>query len=445
MRLIGLFLIMCICCPCIVAQVVPESGTARRDNALRMPLVYCESGSFFREWAGKHPEKPGLGPFREKVTLTTGFWIGQYEVTQAEWQAVMGNRIWEIKNAKKSDRERDDVPDGSRFPASLMSWEEATEFCQRLTQTEKEAGRLPADEVYRLPTEAEWEWACRAGSSKGLYCCGDSVEELRKYAWFSPSPRGLIGQMHEVGLKLPNRWGLYDMHGNIAELCLDAFLPWSAYGTDPIYRSGSYVRDLHLHVVKGGSYHSIPVGCESSLHFDNGTGRPRGEQAWIGFRVARGLDPNGAPVAPQVQKSVRIATTEELFRQLAKAIDSEQFDSIQDLFFPDQPAVKLGLMTAAEAAEMSRLQAQSFGRLATFRKLLAEEGLLPLEKTRLSVKSKEERIVKGQRVELAALLASKANSVQVMQIIDSAIRLDGQWYIVELFDEPMIEYLKAIE
>ena len=140
------------------------------------------------------------------VTLTQPFGLGKYEVTQGQWKSVMGTEPWEGQSS---------VQIGEDNPATYVSWDDATEFCKKLTQRES------TGEEYRLPTEAEWEYACRAGTTTA-YSFGDDEKQLGEYAWFNGNALDVDEKYaHAVGLKKPNPWGLHDMHGNVAEWCSD--------------------------------------------------------------------------------------------------------------------------------------------------------------------------------------------------------------------------------
>jgi hypothetical protein len=128
--------------------------------------------------------------------------IGVYEVTQQQYAAVMGRNPSEFK--------------GANNPVELVSWDDAVAYCAKLSSLPAE---VAAGRVYRLPTGAEWEYACRAGTTTA-YSFGDDEQDLGKYAWFTANSGG---RTHAVGEKLPNGWGLYDMHGNVEEWCSDAF------------------------------------------------------------------------------------------------------------------------------------------------------------------------------------------------------------------------------
>jgi formylglycine-generating enzyme required for sulfatase activity len=152
-------------------------------------------------------EKP-----EHRVELGHGFWLGETEVTQAQWRSVMGTTPWSGKENARDDAE---------LPATYVSWGDATEFCSRLTEQERRTGRLPSEYCYRLPMEAEWEYACRAGTTTP-YSFGEA-SRLNQYAWsFDPGISDVAGTSpHRVGQMRANAWGLRDMHGNVSEWCSD--------------------------------------------------------------------------------------------------------------------------------------------------------------------------------------------------------------------------------
>ncbi len=170
-------------------------------------LVSIKPGTFTMSSPGTEVDRysNNEGP-QTVVTLTKAFWMGKYEVTQAEYLALMGSNPSEILGDLKR-------------PVEHVYWNDAMNYCTKLTSQERAAGRLPAGYVYRLPTEAEWEYACRAGTTT-RFSFGDdpNYTQLGNYAWFSSNSGGTT---HPVGMKLPNPWGLYDMHGNVWEWCLD--------------------------------------------------------------------------------------------------------------------------------------------------------------------------------------------------------------------------------
>ena len=144
------------------------------------------------------------------------FSIGVYEVTQQQYEAVMGSNPSEFK--------------GANNPVENVSWDDAVAYCAKLSSLPAE---VAAGHMYRLPTEAEWEYACRAGTTTE-YSFGDDEKDLGKYAWFKDNSEK---KTHAVGEKLPNGWGLYDMHGNVWEWCSDA------EGSNRVIRGGSWSFD----------------------------------------------------------------------------------------------------------------------------------------------------------------------------------------------------------
>ena len=203
------------------------------------------------------------------VTLTRGFWIGKNEITQGEYLSVM--------NTNPSF-----FPGDLSRPVSSVSWPNATNYCWLLTQRERAAGRIPPGSEYRLPTEAEWECAARAGTTT-RFSYGNDLDytSLTNYAWFilnSGFPSSLT--LHPVGQKLPNPWGLYDMEGNVWEWTQDWLgnLPGGAV-TDPV---GPPSNPMGRKVVRGGAYDFDSPDCRSARRFFF---LVEGNDTDIGFRV----------------------------------------------------------------------------------------------------------------------------------------------------------------
>lgn len=206
------------------------------------------------------------------VTLTRGFWLGQTEVTQGQWKSVMGTKPWVEHGDKRWYRA------GADYPAVCMNWEDATAFCVRLTERERMGGRIPSGWSYRLPSEAEWEYACRAGT-KSAYSFGERAGALTQYAWFDMNAGDIGGKYaHTVGQKKANPWGLHDMHGNAWECCGDWYGDKLTGGRDPQGPSeGSYRVD------RGGSWGSTAGVCRSACR---GRSDPSGRLSDLGFRLA---------------------------------------------------------------------------------------------------------------------------------------------------------------
>ncbi len=207
---------------------VPLPGGLSLDLAWVPPGVF-DMGSPEYELFGWPDEQP-----QHSVTLTTGFWLSRRELTQAQWQAVMATRPW--------DGQEHVQPDSAR-PAVYISWDDA----QRLVQALNAAA---GDSLYRLPTEAEWEYACRAGT-RSEWSFGDNEVYLPLYAWYYDNTWDLgLEVAQPVGTRRPNPWGLYDMHGNVYEWVQDYYGPYSSRAqTDP---NGPQVGDHR--VVRGGSF-----------------------------------------------------------------------------------------------------------------------------------------------------------------------------------------------
>ena len=203
---------------------------------------------------GAHAFRPEFPQHRVKISKP--FWLGKTEVTQAQWKAVMGSNPSEFKGKPQN-------------PVEDMSWDDCQGFLQELS------AKLKAP--FRLPTEAQWEYACRAGSATEFYF-GDSQADLPHYAWF----KGNSGYTtHPVGQKKPNAWGLHDMVGNVWEWCEDGY---AEYGRVP--QVDPKTNGLGWLVLRGGSWNDIPGSWRSAFRHR----RPCiGHGASIGFRLARGL------------------------------------------------------------------------------------------------------------------------------------------------------------
>jgi formylglycine-generating enzyme required for sulfatase activity len=206
------------------------------------------------------------GPQTE-VTISRGFWLGIFTVTQEEWKAVAEDAIG--LNAEPSYFR------GSRLPVEQVSWDDCQQWLRELNTLEAAGHRLPPGFQYRLPTEAEWEFACRAGTSTRFHC-GDGDDQLGDYAWYSGNSRS---QIHSVGEKKANPWGFYDMHGNVWEWCEDRYglLPGGSV-TDPRGPAFGVNR-----VFRGGSWGVAATRCRSAYRVWN---KPGYRDYTLGFRIA---------------------------------------------------------------------------------------------------------------------------------------------------------------
>ena len=252
--------VVALCVGGIFAEGPPTAGQAtpaklpESTNSIGMKFNLIPAGTFTM----------GEDDDAHEVTLTKPFMLGVYEVTQAQYQKVMGTHLSFTKGADN--------------PVNKVSWLEVVTFCRKLSElpAEKAAGN-----VYRLPTEAEWAYACRAGTTT-KFSFGDDDSELGDYAWYRENSDN---KTHPVGSKQPNAWGLYDMHGNVWEWCQDWYgdYPGGAV-TDP---SGPASRSLNhrgkfTRVFRGGSWRHDAKLCRSA--YRSGF-EPSQRYFNVGFRV----------------------------------------------------------------------------------------------------------------------------------------------------------------
>jgi formylglycine-generating enzyme required for sulfatase activity len=236
-----------------------ETAQSRAIAALEIEMVVIPAGTFTKGSPGTETDRDG-DETQTQVTISQPFSLGKYEVTQAEWMTVMGT----IPSHHRGDR----------FPVEQVGWDEALVFCQRLTAAKRAAGKLTEGQIYTLPTEAQWEYACRAGSA-GAFAGTGKMDDM---GWYSENSGRTT---HPVGKKQPNAWGLYDMHGNVSEWCAD----W--YGgdydgvkvTDPTGAETGSSR-----VFRGGSWLNPAGNCRAAYR-SNGMPANRRSNT-LGFRVA---------------------------------------------------------------------------------------------------------------------------------------------------------------
>jgi formylglycine-generating enzyme required for sulfatase activity len=205
------------------------------------------------------------------VTLTQGFWLLDHEVTQQEYRAIKGY------NPSKSPDELLVKVYGLLRPVEQVTWDDAVDFCNKLTEKDRQEGRIAANQEYRLPSEAEWEYACRAGTKGAVYVdYKDRYRELDAIAWWVWNAGGRTGPVKQ---KLPNAFGLYDMIGNVQEWCFDWYGDYpSGDVTDPKGPSSGSRR-----VNRGGSWYLIAWNARSA---NRGRGEPGFRGDYLGFRPA---------------------------------------------------------------------------------------------------------------------------------------------------------------
>lgn len=262
---------------------LPESGAEpkRRANgeldiqgSTAISFVHCPAGTFLM--GGPESESGRISDENQhSVTLTQSFLMGVTEVTQRQWRDLMGTTPW---------RRESNVREGDAYPAVYVSWTDAMEFCSKLTERERSAGRLPSSLEITLPTEGQWEYACRAGT-RTRYSFGESESALGDYAWFGTGISAANEHAQPVATKRRNPWGLYDAHGNVWELCRD-FADYSSGVVtntytgdqrDPLCASGA------RRVFRGGSWLNSAENCRAAARGADGPGVVYSLQ---GFRVS---------------------------------------------------------------------------------------------------------------------------------------------------------------
>ena len=209
-----------------------------------------------------------------QVTISRPFCMSKYEVTQAEYQAVMGSNPSYFQGAS--------YPNSANRPVETLSWNDAMAYCAALTARERAAGRLPAGYQYRLPTEAEWEYCCRAGTTTEFHY-GNSLVCGQASFWYSYHTNSSCNNSYGtavVGGYAANAWGLHDMHGNVWEWCLDAWDGSSNYPAGAV--TDPYVSSGFSRVRRGGGWNSLSRGCRSA--YRNGLCPTCGDLN-LGFRV----------------------------------------------------------------------------------------------------------------------------------------------------------------
>lgn len=239
------------------AVIQPENNSNWVIPNLNLKLIWIAPGSF---QMGSTPGEDGRDSdeTQHEVRLTRGFWLGETEVTQSQWQAVM-------------DSNPSHFTGDNNLPVEKVSWEDCVRFCQKLTQSEREAGRLSTSMEYTLPTEAQWEFACRErGNATGPFHYGASLNATQ--ANFNGNGTKKVKSF------LPNALGLYDLHGNVWEWCQDVYGSYPSVSvTDPVGSQGS------ARVFRGGGWGNYARSCRSANRADDS---PSLRGYSIGFRLA---------------------------------------------------------------------------------------------------------------------------------------------------------------
>ncbi len=268
---------------------LPEGSLRRTGTTVLlggMEFVWCPPGHFIM---GCREDEIGSGDnsAQGEVVLTRGFWLGKFPVTQSQWEAVIGRNPSQFASS------------GPDAPVEQVSWEEANEYCQRLS--------LVHGQQFRLPTEAEWEYGCRAGSTRAwgflqedysdadIEMDSNDALKVPEYAWVAENSEG---RTHPVGLKKPNAWGLHDMHGNVDEWCHDYYERYYSFGQ--VTPEGSIVDPT------GPSHGSERAfrggGWNSSDEYNRSASRwgadPHTKDGNLGFRIVADEGKVAPPVLP---------------------------------------------------------------------------------------------------------------------------------------------------
>ena len=271
-RMLGLLLCSLLSWMASPGAVLAAESKLITSSTTGMTLTLIPAGTFMMgSPESESQRRPTEGP-QHPVEISHAFYMGVYEVTQGQYENVMGKNPSRFK--------------GSQLPVESVNWHDTVSFCKHLSELpeEKAAGR-----AYRLPTEAEWEYACRATSTTS-YCFGGTAESHGEFAWFGENSER---KTHPVSEKKANRWGLYDMHGNVFEWCQD----WGAdyltgAATDPQGPSGGSRR-----VGRGGSWNDVAASCRAAYRYSND---PTFRSINFGFRLA--LSPSARSPEADIEK-----------------------------------------------------------------------------------------------------------------------------------------------
>jgi formylglycine-generating enzyme required for sulfatase activity len=250
-----------------------EEQEEKQSTDVSLEMLWVEPGTFTM---GSPTSENGhrSNETQHEVTLTNGFWLGKHEVTQAQWENVMGDNPSHFKGADR--------------PVEIVSWDEVTSFCEKLTEMEDEAGRLPAGMAYLLPTEAQWEYACRAGTTTAFSFGDELTAEDANFA-------RNVGETTDVGKYPANAWGFHDMHGNVWEWTADWYEEFTTGAvSDPVGPAGGSLR-----VVRSGAWDNTANAARSAFR---NRSVPASSLYILGFRLSlrpasqySNASPAGAP------------------------------------------------------------------------------------------------------------------------------------------------------
>ena len=268
----------------LMSQVLESAGAtlvhAVDQAAYQGPTAGASWKKMAEEWVWVQPGKfimgsPESEPGRDtdespqhEVSISRGYYLSKYTITMGQWEEVMGTPAWSGRSG---------TPSSPTLPAVFISWKDVQDFIARLN----EAG---GDGLYRLPTEAEWEYACRAGTST-MWSFGEDRHALGDYAWYMDSEAREEDQSpQEVGQKMPNPWGLHDMHGNVWEWCQDGYSDCYYADSAAVDPPGPQADHSSTRVVRGGYFRYFTRHSRSAAR---NTRWPDDRQRALGARLVR--------------------------------------------------------------------------------------------------------------------------------------------------------------
>ncbi len=236
--------------------------TIKLPGGVEMEMIWINPGRFIMG-SPENERKREDNEIQHEVIISKGFWLGKYEITQNQWESVMKTRPWEGQIFVKQS---------PNHPAVYISWYDVQDFIAKLNEAEK-------TNAYRLPTEAEWEYACRAGTKTAFSF--DDDRKIDEYAWTGKNTYDLGNMFAQaVGQKKPNPWGLYDMHGNVWEWVQDYYGPYeNKTQIDPKGPESGNMR-----VFRGGSFYYLPNFTRSAYR---GYNSPKHKLFNLGARLAK--------------------------------------------------------------------------------------------------------------------------------------------------------------
>lgn len=260
-------------------------GEEWAGNGLKMQMCWCPAGNVL---VGSPSSEPGRGADEDQSTkaVAKGYWISKFEITQAEYEQIVGENPSRYSPYSMSKKRPTPLPEGpdNKLPVDLVSYGNAVAFCAKLTAKERREGRLATGWVYTLPTEVQWEHACRAGTTTPT-AFGDKLSSTQaNFDGNQPYNGGeggkLLDRLQPVGQYQANSWGICDMHGNAAEWCRDYYSPKPGDGSAA--EVGQPLEVTQNRVVRGGDFHSPGAKCRSASRSQRHMDQP---DYGLGFRV----------------------------------------------------------------------------------------------------------------------------------------------------------------